>query len=223
MKKPLLLIVGILLLDQLVKFWVKTHMFLGEEIRFADWAIIHFTENNGMAFGMEFGGEYGKIFLSTFRIFFVIAIFFYLKKIVKENANKLYIYCIAMVIAGAAGNIIDSIFYGQLFNGSEFQIATFLPEQGYAPWLHGRVVDMFYFPILSGHFPSWFPLWGGDEFIFFRPVFNVADASISVSVVLMILFQKRIFNASELKPFSESEVVVTQENTSSENAEEAKQ
>ena len=204
MKKPLLLIIGILLLDQIVKFWVKTHMYLGEEIRLADWAIIHFTENNGMAFGMEFGGEYGKVFLTSFRLLFVVAIFFYLQKLVKEKANKLYIYCIAMVIAGAAGNIIDSVFYGKIFNGSEFQIASFMPDQGYASWMHGRVVDMFYFPVLSGHFPSWFPVWGGDEFIFFRPVFNVADASISVSVILMILFQKRIFNLENLQASAEA-------------------
>jgi signal peptidase II len=206
MKKPLLLIIGILLLDQLVKFWVKTHMYLGEEIRFADWAIIHFTENNGMAFGMEFGGEYGKIFLTSFRILFVVAIFFYLKKLITEKANRLYIYCIAMVIAGAAGNIIDSVFYGKIFNGSEFQIASFMPDQGYASWLHGRVVDMLYFPILNGHFPAWVPLWGGDEFVFFRPVFNIADASISISVMLMILFQKRIFGGDEMQaPKSENE------------------
>jgi signal peptidase II len=216
MKKPLLLIIGILLLDQIVKFWVKTHMYLGEEIRFADWAIIHFTENNGMAFGMEFGGEYGKIFLTSFRILFVVAIFFYLKKLITEKANKLYIYCIAMVIAGAAGNIIDSVFYGKIFGGSEFQIASFMPDQGYASWMHGRVVDMFYFPILSGHFPEWFPLWGGDEFVFFRPVFNVADASISVSVILMILFQKRIFNLENIQESNEPQPENKEESTKSE-------
>ncbi len=215
MKKPLLLIIGILLLDQLVKFWVKTHMYLGEEIRFADWAIIHFTENNGMAFGMEFGGEYGKVFLTTFRLIFVVAIFFYLKKVVQEKVNKLYIYCIAMVIAGAAGNIIDSVFYGKIFSGSEFQIASFMPEQGYASWMHGRVVDMFYFPILNGHFPAWFPLWGGDEFVFFRPVFNVADASISVSVIVMILFQKQIFNLENLQASTEIQEENKQEETTS--------
>ena len=218
MKKPLFLILGILLLDQIVKFWVKTHMYLGEEIRFADWAIIHFTENNGMAFGMEFGGEYGKVFLTSFRILFVIAIFFYLKKVVAENANKLYIYCIAMVIAGAAGNIIDSVFYGKFFSGSEFQIASFMPAQGYASWMHGRVVDMFYFPILSGHFPEWFPLWGGDEFVFFRPVFNVADASISVSVILMILFQKRIFNVENTQESNGPQPENKEESTTSEEA-----
>jgi len=218
MKKPLLLIIGILLLDQIVKFWVKTHMYLGEEIRFADWAIIHFTENNGMAFGMEFGGEYGKVFLTSFRLLFVVAIFFYLKKVVQEKANKLYIYCIAMVIAGAGGNIIDSVFYGKIFNGSEFQIASFMPEQGYASWMHGRVVDMFYFPILNGHFPAWFPLWGGDEFVFFRPVFNVADASISVSVILMILFQKRIFNLENVQESTENQEGNNQETTTIDEA-----
>ncbi len=217
MKKPLLLIIGILLLDQIVKFWVKTHMYLGEEIRLADWAIIHFTENNGMAFGMEFGGEYGKVFLTSFRLLFVVAIFFYLQKVVKEKANKLFIYCIAMVIAGAAGNIIDSVFYGKIFNGSEFQIASFMPDQGYASWMHGRVVDMFYFPVLSGHFPSWFPVWGGDEFIFFRPVFNVADASISVSVILMILFQKRIFNLENLQASAEAQDENKHEETTTSN------
>jgi signal peptidase II len=218
MKKPLLLILGILFLDQIVKFWVKTHMYLGEEIRFADWAIIHFTENNGMAFGMEFGGEYGKIFLTSFRILFVVAIFFYLKKVIAENASKLYIYCIAMVIAGAAGNIFDSVFYGKIFGCSEFQIASFMPAQGYASWMHGRVVDMFYFPILSGHFPTWFPLWGGDEFVFFRPVFNVADASISVSVILMILFQKRIFNVENTQESNEPQPENKEESTPSEEA-----
>ena len=193
-------------------------MYLGEEIRFADWAIIHFTENNGMAFGMEFGGEYGKIFLTSFRILFVVAIFFYLKKVIAENASKLYIYCIAMVIAGAAGNIIDSFFYGKIFGASEFQIASFMPAQGYASWMHGRVVDMFYFPILSGHFPEWFPLWGGDEFVFFRPVFNVADASISVSVILMILFQKRIFNVENTQESNEPQPENKEESTTSEEA-----
>jgi signal peptidase II len=218
MKKPLLLILGILLLDQIVKFWVKTHMYLGEEIRFADWAIIHFTENNGMAFGMEFGGEYGKVFLTSFRLLFVVAIFFYLKKLVVENANKLYIYCIAMVIAGAAGNIIDSVFYGKFFSGSEFQIATFMPDQGYSSWMHGRVVDMFYFPILNGHFPDWFPIWGGDEFVFFRPVFNVADASISVSVIMMILFQKRIFDLENIQATTEAQTENKEEPKTSDEA-----
>jgi signal peptidase II len=171
-----------------------------------------------MAFGMEFGGEYGKVFLTSFRLLFVIAIFFYLKKLVVENANKLYIYCIAMVIAGAAGNIIDSVFYGEFFSGSEFQIATFMPDQGYSSWMHGRVVDMFYFPILNGHFPDWFPVWGGDEFVFFRPVFNVADASISVSVIMMILFQKRIFDLENIQATTEAQTENKEEPKTSDEA-----
>jgi signal peptidase II len=194
LKRPLLIIFLILLIDQAVKFWVKTHMYLGQEFRFADWAIIHFTENNGMAFGMEFGGAYGKLALSVFRIFFVVGIFWYLSQLVKEKANSFYITCIAMVIAGAAGNIIDSTFYGVWFSGSDFQLASFLPANGgYSSLLHGKVVDMFYFPLLQGQYPSWMPLWGGEEFLFFRPVFNVADASISMGVILMIVFQKRVF------------------------------
>ena len=169
-------------------------MYLGQEFRFADWAIIHFTENNGMAFGMEFGGAYGKLALSISRIFFVAGIFWYLYQIVKEKANALYITCIAMVIAGAAGNIIDSTFYGVWFSGSDFQLASFLPANGgYSTLLHGKVVDMLYFPLLQGQFPTWVPIWGGDEFLFFRPVFNVADASISLGVILMIVFQKKVF------------------------------
>jgi signal peptidase II len=123
-----------------------------------------------------------------------------------------------MVIAGAAGNIIDSVFYGKFFSGSEFQIASFMPEQGYASWMHGRVVDMFYFPILNGHFPEWFPVWGGDEFVFFRPVFNVADASISVSVIMMILFQKRIFDLENIQATTEPQTENKEETKTSDEA-----
>lgn len=179
-------------------------MYLGEEFRITDWFIIHFTENNGMAFGMEFGGEYGKLFLSVFRILFVSGLFYYLYQQVKEKADPFYITCVAMVIAGASGNIIDSIIYGKIFSSSAFQVATLFPaDGGYAPLLHGRVVDMFYFPLIQGVFPSWVPGWGGEEFLFFRPVFNFADASISVGIILMILFQKRFFKhhpaAAELR------------------------
>jgi signal peptidase II len=169
-------------------------MYLGEEIRIADWFIIHFTENNGMAFGMEFGGEYGKLFLTVFRILFVSGLFYYLYQQVKEKAEPLYITCISLVIAGAAGNILDSIFYGKIFGSSAFQVASLLPEEGgYSGWLHGKVVDMFYFPLFHGVFPQWLPVWGGEEFLFFRPVFNLADASISIGIALMIIFQKRFF------------------------------
>ncbi len=177
-------------------------MFLGEEYRvMGNWFIIHFTENNGMAFGMELEGQYGKLLLSSFRILAVLAIGWYLFDISKKKMHTGLIASVALIFAGAIGNILDSIFYGVLFSESDFQTATFLPDGGgYAGWLHGRVVDMFYFPILEGHFPSWFPFWGSEEFIFFRPVFNVADSSITIGVLLIILFQKRFWPENKSEP-----------------------
>jgi signal peptidase II len=194
-KKPLLIVFLVLLIDQLIKIYVKTHFFLGDEYRVAgDWFIIHFTENNGMAYGMEFGGQFGKLFLSTFRIIAVGGIGYYLWRLTKDKEDKLYIFCIALIFAGAVGNIIDSAFYGMIFSDSGYEIAQFMPEEGgYAGFLHGKVVDMFYFPIIEGHFPSWFPIWGSEDFIFFRPVFNFADFSISLGVGIIILYQKRFF------------------------------
>ena len=199
MKKPLLIIFLILLIDQIIKIYIKTHFFLGEEFHVAgNWFIIHFTENNGMAYGMEFGGKFGKIFLSTFRIFAVAGIGWYLWSLTKKRENKFYIVCIALIFAGAVGNIIDSVFYGIIFSDSNYDMARFMPiEGGYSSFLHGKVVDMFYFPIIEGHFPSWFPVWGTEEFTFFRPVFNFSDASISVGVALIIIFQKRFFGKKE--------------------------
>ena len=179
-------------------------MYLGQEFHIAgDWFIIHFTENNGMAFGMELAGEYGKLFLSVFRIIAVGGIGWYLTQLVKTKAHYLLVSSLAFIFAGALGNIIDSVFYGMIFSASEFQIAQlFPPGGGYSTFLHGKVVDMFYFPILKGNYPEWFPFWKGDYFIFFRPVFNVADASISIGVGLIILFQSVIFK----KP-SENEII----------------
>ncbi len=195
MKRPLLIIFLVLLIDQTVKFWIKTNMYLGQEFHIAgDWFIIHFTENNGMAFGMEFAGGYGKLFLSLFRIIAVSGIGWYLYHLVKQKAHYMLITSIALIFAGAMGNILDSTFYGVLFSSSEFQLAQLFPvDGGYASFLHGKVVDMFYFPILKGYFPDWVPIWGGDYFIFFRPVFNIADSSISIGVALIILFQSVIF------------------------------
>jgi signal peptidase II len=195
LKRPLIIILAVLIIDQALKVWIKTHMYLGQEFRIAgDWFIIHFTENNGMAFGMEFAGEYGKLFLSIFRILAVTGIGYFLYTLVKGKANRMLITSMALIFAGALGNIIDSTFYGMIFSSSEFQIAQpFPPEGGYSSFLHGKVVDMFYFPIIRGVFPEWVPVWGNESFLFFRPVFNVADASITIGVFLMIAFQSVIF------------------------------
>ena len=178
--KPLIVIFLVLLADQLVKTWVKTHMYLGQEFHIiGKWFIIHFTENNGMAFGMEFGGEFGKLALSLFRIAAVAGIGYGLHYLIKQKYHRGLILNVALIFSGALGNIIDSVFYGKIY--------------GYESWFHGRVVDMFYFPIAEGHFPSWLPIWGGEEFVFFRPVFNLADAAISVGVILILIFQKNYF------------------------------
>jgi signal peptidase II len=193
-KKAVLLILLVLLIDQSLKFWIKTHYSLGHSTEIFHWFRILFTENNGMAFGMEFGGQTGKLILSIFRIVAIFGIGWYLAHLIKTKVHSGFVLCIALILAGAIGNLIDSAFYGILFNGSEYQIAQFLPSGGgYASFLHGRVVDMLYFPIIQGHFPSWFPIWGSDQFIFFRPVFNIADSSITIGVVIILLFQKTFF------------------------------
>lgn len=204
-RRALSIVFLVLLIDQVIKIYVKTHFFLGEEYHLAgDWAIIHFTENRGMAYGMEFGGEFGKLFLSVFRIIAFSALGYYLWTLTKKKEDKLYILCIALIFAGAIGNVIDSAFYGVLFSDSNYEVARFLPEEGgYAGFLHGSVVDMFYFPVIKGHFPSWFPVWGTEDFEFFRPVFNFADFAISVGVAIIILYQKRFFGK---KPVPEMEM-----------------
>lgn len=217
MKKPLILVVLVLLIDQLIKIYIKTHFFLGQEVHVAgNWFIIHFTENNGMAYGMELGGQFGKLFLSSFRIIAVAAIAWYLIDIIKKKEDQLYSMCIALIFAGALGNIIDSAFYGVLFSDSGYDVSRFLPEEGgYASFLHGKVVDMFYFPIIEGHFPAWFPIWGSEDFIFFRPVFNFADAAISIGVAILIVNQKRFFGHKKEHPSISSDVVQTPEQPNS--------
>ena len=182
-------------------------MYLGQEFAvFGNWFIIHFTENNGMAFGLELAGEWGKLALTSFRIIAVIGIGWYLRSLILSKGDKGFIICVSMIFAGAIGNIIDSVFYGVIFNESMFQLATFLPaEGGYAGFLEGRVVDMFYFPLIEGNFPSWFPLWGGEHFLFFRLVFNIADSAITVGITLIVIFQKRFFEEQEPKP-AETEI-----------------
>lgn len=171
-------------------------MVLGQEYHITDWFIIHFTENVGMAFGMEFGGEYGKIFLSLFRIVAVSAIGYYLYSLSRKESSSIVLVSLSLVFAGALGNIIDSTFYGLIFSDSYGQLATMFPlEGGYAPMLHGRVVDMFYFPLFEGTFPSWFPFWPDRHFLFFNAIFNVADSAITVGMAMVIIFQKQFFTA----------------------------
>ena len=198
-KKSILLILLILFVDQVIKIWIKTHMMMGEEIHLlGKYGMIHFTENNGMAFGMELGGNWGKLFLSVFRLAAVGAIGYYMWYLIKRDAHQGLVLCIAAILAGALGNIIDSVFYGVIFSDSYYQVATLFPANGgYAGWLQGRVVDMFYFPILQGHYPQWVPSVGGDQFIFFRPVFNTADSAISVGVAIILLYQKRFFGSKD--------------------------
>ena len=205
--KPLLLIFLVLLADQVSKIWIKTNMYLGQEYHIlGHWFIIHFVENEGMAFGLSFGGNYGKLALSLFRIVAVAGIGYYLFKLIKDGAHTMYVTALSLILAGAIGNIIDSIFYGVLFSNSNFQVATFLPETGgYATWMHGRVVDMLYFPLIRGTFPSWFPVWGNESFEFFRPVFNLADSAITIGVILFILFQKQIFAYEQKENVSASQ------------------
>lgn len=186
-----IVIVGILIIDQLVKIWVKTHMFLGESIHITDWFQIYFIENNGMAFGMEMGS---KLFLTLFRIVAVGLLIYYIWKIRSRNYIKTgYLVCIALITAGAAGNIVDSIFYGVVFNNPyPPEIAqAFPPEGGYAPLFHGRVVDMLYFPLFSFYWPDWVPFVGGNFFLFFQPIFNIADAAITVGILVLIIFYSK--------------------------------
>ncbi len=195
MKKIFLTAFIILLADQLLKIWIKTNMILGQEFQIFDWFIIHFTENNGMAFGMEFGGLTGKIVLTLFRIIVVVLAISYLRKIITPNFRSGTLVAIGLIIGGAIGNIIDSSFYGLIFNESYNNVASFFPESGgYAPFLQGKVVDMFYFPIINSHFPNWLPVFGGEHFIFFRPVFNIADAGISVGIILILIFYQTDFS-----------------------------
>ena len=188
------IILLLLFLDQMSKIWIKTHMSLHESFRIFSWFHIYFTENPGMAFGLEI---IDKQILSIIRIIAVIVLAIYVVQIIKRNYSFGFIACVALIFVGAIGNIIDCIFYGVIFDHSFGQIATFLPEGGgYAPYLHGKVVDMLYFPLIETTLPSWIPFWGGNDFIFFRPIFNLADSSICVGVFSLLLFYRKTLSKS---------------------------
>jgi signal peptidase II len=208
-KKAILLVIIVLFIDQAIKIWIKTHMALGESFQvFGSKFLIHFTENPGMAFGMQFGGENGKLILSIFRIVAVIGITWYLYHLIKTKVKTGLILCFALILAGAVGNILDSAFYGLIFDRGMiynpaindweryYGVAQF-SHNGYAGFLKGCVVDMLYFPLIEGHYPGWIPFWGGKEFMFFRPVFNIADSSITIGVFLILIFQKRFFHSDK--------------------------
>ena len=199
-RKSILIILLILVADQTLKILVKTHMTLYQQIPiFGNWGILHFVENNGMAFGMALPGSLGKILLTSFRILAVVGIGFYMRHLIHRKAHTGLIITLSMVMAGAIGNIVDSVFYGVIFSSSSpVEMASMFPEGGgYAPLMQGKVVDMFYFPIIKGNYPSWFR--GGSSFIFFRPVFNIADSSITVAVAIILLKQKSFFKHVEDK------------------------
>ena len=198
-KKAIFLIILVLILDQAFKIWMKTHMALGEEINvFGHWFVLHFTENNGMAFGLQFGGKAGKIILSLFRIGAIFMIGWYLVRLIKQSSNSGFILAVALVFAGAIGNTLDGMFYGVIFNDSYGRVATlFSSEGGYSSFLFGKVVDMLYFPIIHAHYPQWMPFLGGTDFNFFNDIFNIADSSIFVGVVFILIFSKRYFAKKE--------------------------
>ena len=203
-RQVFLIILLIILADQALKFYIKLNYYYGEEHNvIGNWFRLHFVENEGMAWGWSFGGSFGKIALTLFRLAAVIFGVFYLRKIIKNKEHKGFILCAALIFAGALGNLIDSMFYGMIFENSDFYsqnvAKVFPPNGGYASFLHGRVVDMLYFPLADGYFPKWFPIWGGEHFEFFRPVFNIADASISVGVIAILLFQKKFFKHEKTK------------------------
>ena len=194
LKKAYLIIILILLVDQISKIYIKTNFVLGDGIDVFSWFKIHFVENKGMAWGAQIPGEYGKLILTLFRLVAIVGIGYWLWDAVRKHGAKILIISIALIFAGAMGNILDSVFYGIIFDSSTAQVAQFMPEGGgYSNLFYGHVVDMLYFPLWEGVLPEWIPFWGGDYFTFFDPVFNVADTAISVGVGMLLVFHKKTF------------------------------
>ena len=201
--KLTIFVVLLLVIDQVIKILVKTNMTLGESIHvFGDWFQLYFVENLGMAFGMQFGGSIGKLLLSLFRIVLVVAIIIYMRNLLRKSDTPTgVLFGLAAILCGALGNIIDSLFYGVIFSESTFtQVAELFPATGgYSKFLFGKVVDMFYFPIIDTDLPAWFPIWGGRHIIFFRPIFNFADSCVTVGAFYLILFQWKFFSTHPIK------------------------
>jgi signal peptidase II len=212
LRYSILIIALIILVDQGLKIWIKTHYPLGPvmNVMGIPWFKLYFIENEGMAWGWKLGGEWGKMILTLFRLAAVIFGSWYLVRIVKQGYSRGFIICASLIFAGALGNLIDSMFYGLIFEDSTYShIAKAFPAKGYAGFLHGRVVDMLYFPMVNTNFPSWFPFVGGKNFEFFSPIFNIADASISIGVITLLLFQKRLVHRHRLQ--EESTVTTSSE------------
>lgn len=194
LKKAYFIVFLILLVDQVSKIYIKTHFVLGEEVNVFQWFKILFIENEGMAWGTEIPGSYGKIILTLFRLVAVTGIGYWLWDAVKKNSSPYLVVSIALILAGAFGNIIDSVFYGVIFSDSYHSIATAFTDHPYGTYFHGKVVDMLYFPIWEGNLPSWLPIWGGNNFTFFNAIFNIADMAISTGVGILIVFNKKAFH-----------------------------
>ncbi len=194
LRKAYLLIFILLLVDQVSKIYIKTNFILGEEVEVFKWFKVLFIENEGMAWGVQIPGTYGKLFLTLFRIAAVGGIGYWLWDSVKKKSSNYLIVAISLILVGAFGNIIDSVFYGVIFDDSQQQLATLFSDQPYGTWFHGKVVDMLYFPFWHGTLPTWLPIWGGKEFTFFNAIFNVADMAISTGVGILIFFNKKAFH-----------------------------
>lgn len=197
LRNSVFLIALILVIDQFSKIYIKTNFILGEEVKVFDWFKILFIENEGMAWGTKIPGQYGKLILTVFRIIVVFGIAYWLYDSSKKHCSNFLMVAISLIFAGAVGNIIDSVFYGQIFSDSHYQLAEMFTDKPYQKWFHGEVVDMLYFPIFEGTFPEWLPIWGGEPFKFFNAIFNVADVAISTGIGILIVFNKRAFAKPE--------------------------